>query len=221
MSETTTILKVLIGSQAHGLATPESDNDYRGVFVAPTAEILRLGGSRKQTSWIEGKDDDTSWEIGHFLHLATKCNPTILEVFLAPVLEETSEGKAIRELFPWMWNSIDVLNAFVGYGLNQRKKFLDEKDARPQKYAVAYLRTLYQGWELLRTGTFTIRVSETEIGETLKRWKAGEWTVGEVMDLCVKWERNIKEAYTENPDKKTDLVRINDFLLGVRYMHWK
>lgn len=34
------ILKVIVGSQAHGLATPASDFDYRGVFVVPTKEIL-------------------------------------------------------------------------------------------------------------------------------------------------------------------------------------
>ncbi len=59
----TTILKVVVGSQAHGLATPESDFDYRGVFVVPTAEILSLNGTTKTTNWIEGKDDDTSWEL--------------------------------------------------------------------------------------------------------------------------------------------------------------
>ncbi len=215
------ILKVLVGSQAHGLATPESDNDYRGVFVVPTIEILSLGSTARTTSWIEGKDDDTSWEIGHFLNMATKCNPTILEVFLAPVISGTAEGEYLRALFPFVWNSADVMNAFIGYGLNQRKKFLDNKDVRPSKYAVAYLRTLYQAWELLSTGTFTIKVSETEVGETLRRWKQGGWTVGEVMQLCVEWEQKVKDAYKQNPDKKTDIQRVNSFLLETRYLHWK
>ena len=32
----TTILKTLVGSRAHGLETPESDEDWRSVFVRPT-----------------------------------------------------------------------------------------------------------------------------------------------------------------------------------------
>lgn len=215
-----TILKVLVGSQAHGLATPESDFDYRGVFVVPTTEILSLGKTKQQTSWIEGKDDDTSWELGHFLHLATKCNPTILETFISPIVETTEDGDALRELFNDVWNSADVANAFIGYGLNQRKKFLDEKDGRPNKFAAAYIRSLYNGWELLSTGTFNVRIADTPIGETVRRFKMGEYEIGEVIDICVKLEKKVRAAYEANPDKKTDVEKINAFLLDMRQKHW-
>lgn len=212
-----TILKVIVGSQAHGLATPESDIDYRGVYLVPTAEILKIGGEKmKVTSWIEGAVDDTSWELGHFLHMATKCNPTILETFLAPTVETTEEGEMIRALFSHVWNSRDVANAFVGYGLNQRKKFLDEKDKRPDKYAAAYLRSLYNGWELLETGTFTVRVADTQIGEKVRRFKNGDYSFGEVIDTCRIWEEKVREAYKENPNKQTDIDKVNEVLLNIR-----
>lgn len=237
MQNKTQILKVIVGSQAHGLATPESDFDYRGVFVVPTREILSLGNTKMTTNWNEGTNDDTSWEIGHFLNLATHCNPTILETFLAPVVdihatEWTDEdrvdyGKELRDLFPYVWNSKDVMNAFIGYGLNQRKKFFDDKDKRASKYAVAYLRTLYQGWELLSTGTFTIRIADTPIGETLKRWKSMQSSeilknnAGEVIDLCLHWESELRKAYDANPNKQTDFNKVNEFLLKVRKEFWK
>src|SRR5687768_1695702 len=82
------ILRCIVGSTAHGLANENSDIDYRGVFVVPTSDLLSIGGVTQQTSWIEGQVDDTSWEIGHFLKMATKCNPTVLEVFLAPTIRE-------------------------------------------------------------------------------------------------------------------------------------
>lgn len=109
------LLKVVVGSQAHGLAGPTSDYDYRGVFAVPTVELLKIGGEDiKHTAWIEGKDDDTSWEIGKFLFLATKCNPTILEAFLAPVVHADPFSEELRSFFPSVWNSIGVKNAFIG-----------------------------------------------------------------------------------------------------------
>lgn len=87
------ILRVLCGSRAHGTQRPDSDWDYRGVFVHPTSEVilhhnrLRAGGTLEESNWNlndDGREDDTTWELGKFLYLATKSNPSILEVFLAP-----------------------------------------------------------------------------------------------------------------------------------------
>lgn len=220
MTEKRQILKVLVGSQAHGLASPESDFDYRGIFIVPTTSVLGLGnGKIKNTSWIEGQDDDTSWELGHFLDMASHCNPTILETFLAPVEEATEDGEAIRALFPYVWNAKRVRDAFIGYGLNQRKKFLDNKDNRKNKYATAYLRTLYQAWELLTTGTFTVRVADSEVGNSLKRFKSGSYDIGEVINRCMFWENKVREA-AERCDKETDFDQINAVLLKLRYKHW-
>lgn len=234
MSETE-ILKVLVGSQAHGLANKDSDFDYRAVFVVPTSELLSLGAKPKTTSWLEGKEDNTSWELAHFLNMAYHCNPTILECFLAPLICSHSKTIAddtcqahhplafeLRALFPHVWNSVDVSNAFVGYGLNQRKKFLDDKEGRGPKFAVAYLRTLYQAYELLTTGTFTVRIGDLEvIGELLKDWKAGKYDVGEVVGLCYDWEQKVKKAFKDNPDKQTNREPINEFLLKVRKENWQ
>lgn len=215
------ILKVIVGSQAHGLATPESDFDYRGVFLEPTTEILKLGGHVTNTKWIEGKEDNTSWELSHFLHLATKCNPTILEVFLAPTVGPyPSEGEELRSLFKHVWNSKAVRDAFVGYGMNQRKKFLEDKDSRPSKYAAAYARTLFNAWELLTTGRFNVRIADTEVGHVVRAFKNGDYTYGEVIDFCREWERMVDQAYKDNPKKETNLEPINEFLLKIRKKNW-
>jgi predicted nucleotidyltransferase len=227
------ILKVIVGSQAHGLATPESDFDYRGVFLVPTSEIIKLGGNIKNTHWIEGKDDDTSWEIGHFLNLATHCNPTILETFLAPRTDTPLNipegyyeeypylyGEELRELFPHIWNSLEVYNAFRGYSRNQLTKFIDKKDAKPHKYASAYLRVMYQGFQLLTTGTFPVNFRETPIYNTLVKWKNKEYTRGEVMDVTEAWENKLTEAFHSLPRKEADLEIVNDFLLRVRKENW-
>lgn len=226
------ILKVLVGSQAHGLAGPDSDYDYRAVFVQPTSELLKLGGTVKNTNWIEGKEDNTSWELSHFLNMAVHCNPTILEVFLAPVIPNDYDpiqpaphrlGLELRELFPHVWNSKSVMDAFIGYGLNQRKKFLENKDNRACKYAVAYLRTLMQAHDLLTTGTFKVKVVDYDspyLVQKLRDWKAGKFEYGDVVQTCLDMQKAVEYAYQQNPNKQTNLEPINEFLLKVRKENW-
>jgi predicted nucleotidyltransferase len=216
------ILRVLIGSQAHGLANENSDFDYRGVFVQPTVEILRLGSTKRNTNWIEGKNDVTSWEIGHFLNLSTKSNPTILETYLAPVVGAPHPlGTSLRALFDHVWSSKGVRDAFIGYGLNQRKKFLEGKDSRPHKYAAAYLRVLYNAYELLSTGSFTITIANTSVGEMVREFKEGHYTAGKVIDVCQAWQESVERAYNNNPGKEVNLEAVNDYLLDLRSRCWE
>lgn len=116
-----TILKTLVGSRSHGLHNEDSDFDFRGVSLEKTSSMMSLGYKNHPVSWIEGKEDQTSYELGHFLQLATKSNPSILEVLVAPVEEKTKEGEDLRALFPCLWNSVDVYNSFTGYSHNQQK----------------------------------------------------------------------------------------------------
>jgi len=234
----TQILKVLVGSRAHGLHRADSDYDYRGVYVTPTSHLLKIGsGGYKGTHWVEGdKEDDTAYEIGHFLHLATKSNPTILEVFAAPFVEEgiTPLGMELRNLFPFVWDSRRVVDAFGGYSLNQRKKFLDDKyefRSRKWKYACAYIRTLLQGIELLSTDRMTIKVSTHPRDEKGQSWrdklievKQGEWSVGKVVDTAEQLRTGLYDAYEkaqeEGGENHTDMDKINAFLLKVRKEYW-
>jgi len=226
------ILKVLVGSRAHGLHTEHSDYDYRGVFVQPTQEILSLHGTVKQTSWVEGRDisqagakqDDTAWEIGHFLKLALQCNPTILEVFTAPIVETSADGEALRALFPAVWDPRRVRDAFVGYGLNQRKKMLEGKDSRPAKYASAYLRTLIQAERLLTHGVLSVDLRLHEEFGTLMCFKNGLASIGAVVDKCHEWERKV-DAALEWPKAAAghqiqDPAIVDAFLLDVRQRYW-
>ena len=212
------ILKVLVGSRAHGLADEDSDYDYRAVYIDPTSEILKLGHNYKGSSWIEGKEDNTSYEIGHFLHLATKCNPTILEIFKAPIVESNEDGRALRDIFPYVWNPRDAYNAFVGYGLNQRKKFLDKKDNRQDKFACAYIRTLVNLLSLMMTKDFTLEVDKI-VKPYLLKYRKGDYTVGEVIDKAEEiTEKCSMAAYKCVHEPQID--KVNDFLLEMRRKYW-
>lgn len=220
------LLKVLVGSRAHGLADEQSDWDYRSVHVVPTSELLQLGVKVGAHTWNEGPDQDVvSYEIGHFLFLATKSNPSILEMFKAPMLGEaaTQEALDMLNLFPLVWSSKGVYDSHRGYGYNQRKKLLDDpRGARSGKYASAWLRTLYNATCLLRTGDFHLSVKDTIIEFTLRRWRAeGIKDPGEVISICLDWEERLTEAYESNPNKVSDVDAINAYLLRIRKDYWE
>ena len=130
-----TILRVLVGSQAHGLATAESDQDFRRVYVMPTEQMFHLGFKYPATQWTKAEGDETAWEVGQFLMLATQCHPHTLETLLAPVVTADQWGHQLRSLFPAIWSPDQAFAAFTNYARNQRTKLLDQKDGRPAKYA--------------------------------------------------------------------------------------
>ena len=213
------ILKVLVGSRAHGLADKDSDYDYRAVYVLPTSKILSLGFKYKGNDWIEGKEDNTAYEIGHFLQLATHCNPTILEVFKAPIMEYTEDGMKLRELFPYVWNPKQAFDAFVGYGLNQRKKFLDKKDNRPARFAMAYLRTLYNLLELLANEDFSVIIKDTGLKTLLMKYKKGNYSIGKVIDLAEDLTNDASKLL-KDCHHQPNLEKVNEFLVDIRRRYW-
>lgn len=210
------ILTVLIGSRAHNTNDENSDYDRRGIFVTPTSEILSIGGKKDQTSWIEGKTDDVMYEVKKFLEMSVKCNPSILEIYGAPVIKSTGLGIELRELFPHIWNKAGVFNAFRGYGCNQRKKFFEDKDTKADKYLAAWMRTLWQAIQLFNTGKIVVDFFGTSIYNDLLEIKSGHYKKADKLELIFSLERTLEQAYKDAPDKETDLEKVNKFLLKVR-----
>jgi predicted nucleotidyltransferase len=231
------LLKILVGSRAHGLHTDASDHDYRGVYVASTEEILSLGYKYKGTHWVEGENEDQSaYELGHFLNLACKSNPSILEVMVGPVAESYKEGvhidhttdevlgqedlgQELRDLFPYVWTVEGAYSAFTGYSSNQRKKMIDKKDNRQWKFAVAYIRTLWNLEKLLDTGTFTLEITDPDARQQLIDIRNGKYTVGGVLDLAEEITGFCKMA-KEHCSQEQDLTKVHDFLMKVRKRFW-
>lgn len=209
------MLKVLVGSQAHGLAGPESDQDFRSVFVLPTIELFRVGFKYQGTRMMKEEADETAWEIGHFLFLALQGHPLALETLLAPVVMMDDWGAELRQLFPHLWSAQNAYDSFLNYCENQRKKMLEKKDGKPAKYAAAYLRVLFNLCELLERGTFNVRIAETPLGETVRKIKSGQYRVGEVIDLGEYWtEEATRRLKSSLHRARPDLA--DEFLITLR-----
>lgn len=74
------LLKVIVGSQAYGTSTPESDIDYCGVYMQDVDEILQ-GNYLKQ---VNINKDEKYYEVNRFLNLLETNNPTVMEFLNTP-----------------------------------------------------------------------------------------------------------------------------------------
>ncbi|MHA1437934.1 MAG: nucleotidyltransferase domain-containing protein [Promethearchaeota archaeon] len=215
MENKTILLTALVGSRAHGLAREDSDFDYRRVYIIPTEEILSLNFKYKGADWIEGNIDNTAYELGHFLQLAVKSNPTILEVFMAPIVQLNTDGQLLLDLFPYIWDVQNAYDAFVGYGHNQRKKMLENKDNKSDKFAIAYIRTLFNLIILLKTGRFSMEIKDPVLKEFLLKIKEGKVSYGEIIDRA-EFYKSIATKELENCTHTNNPKKINNFLIKMR-----
>jgi len=214
------LFTALAGSRAHGMETATSDVDHRSAIVVPTGELLRFGASGKLVKDMDRSVDENAWELERFLHLALNGNPNVLEALVAPVVTSTSEGDELRSLFPRLLQRHKVHGAF-SFARSQKYGFAKPVHKRLNKAATHYLRVLYNGLELLRTGTMTVRVIDTDIGPFLMRVKLGEEPLDKVIATGSQLESEYEEALATSPlPLKGDIEAINDFYLRVRKAHW-
>lgn len=123
----TTLFKGIVGSQAYGTSTPQSDIDYKGVYLQPIDDLIGFG----YVEQFQNNKDDVMYEIRRFLELAKTANPTILEMLYLPseyVVEKHPAFDIItknRNLFL----TKKCVNSFGGYAISQIKKAsaLDKK----------------------------------------------------------------------------------------------
>jgi predicted nucleotidyltransferase len=220
------ILRVIVGSQAQGLAQPDSDVDYREVFVVPTRQLLQVPVSaRPKTAWQSQSkftDDEGGHEVGHFLDLALRCVPTVIEVFVAPVAEADDTGHELQALLPCVLSRGAVAHAFLGYADNSRAKiFKQSGDGRAPKWAITYLRALLMARELLERGTLTLDTSGHELHTFLVGVRDGSESLGRVIEVGLDYETAVTRAardsaLPEGPDREA----VNEWLFGLRRDRW-
>ena len=123
------IFKGITGSQLYGTATPESDTDIRGVFIAPTKYYF--GIPLETIEEVETRIPDvTLWEIRKFFKLCIASNPNILELLFIPddfVLYQTDIWREIinnRNLFL----SSKTRQTFTGYAQDQLKRIRTHRE---------------------------------------------------------------------------------------------
>lgn len=123
----TTILRAIVGSQAYGTSTPQSDIDYKGIYAQPTNDLISFNYKEQ----IEISKDETLYEVRRFLQLLQSANPTVLELLYSPedciVERHRVYDILLRERDRFLTKQ--CANSFGGYAIAQIKKAtaLDKK----------------------------------------------------------------------------------------------
>ncbi len=117
-----TILFCRHGSHAYGTNIATSDEDFRGVAIAPRE--YQLGALHKFDQAVCNEPDLTIFEARKFVSLASQCNPNVIEILFvddSDRLQVTPLGERIlgmRELFV----TKRVRHTFSGYAASQMSR---------------------------------------------------------------------------------------------------
>ena len=211
------ILEGIVGSKAYGLDMPESDTDKKGIFIYSTQRILSLW---KNPDTIHFDLEDTEHhEVEKFIKLASKCNPTVLELlYLNDYTKLTPEGNLLinnRDAFL----SKKIYKTYGGYALAQAKKLYKKgmNFARYEKHARHCFRLLLQAKELLTEHTLTIRLDE-EIREEL--FKLGKSKPETLIEMFEQEFTNFDKIQTTLPDEP-NWNKLNEMLLIIREANYE
>jgi predicted nucleotidyltransferase len=219
------LLSGVVGSQAYGLAGPDSDIDRLGVFTWPTA--LMFGLTPPNDSIVTTAPDSTCHEAAKAARLMLASNPTVLELlFLESYEIRTPLGDelvGIRSAFP---TARRVRDAYCGYAVAQCRKLLNRGDGsfsadtrkRTAKHSRHLLRLTHQGLELYTTGTLRVRLADPQkyldFGEQVaKDPSAAEKLIADTMT-------RFDEAKTALPDEPRVAV-VEGWLHRVRRAYYE
>lgn len=114
------IFKALVGSSSHGTATPESDEDFSGVYIQDNDDILSYG----YEEYVEVNKDEKYFEVRRFLDLLMVANPAALELLFAPADCIKIADRRFNLIYDNRHKFLTkkCLNTFAGYAKTQIKK---------------------------------------------------------------------------------------------------
>lgn len=173
----TILLLGRVGSHAYGLATPQSDEDWLGVYAVPTERLFVLKPPKET---IVGKAPDTTLhEAAKYCRLALQCNPTALELlYLDDYTVKHERGAALVDIRHCFLSRQRVRDAYLGYATQQLRRMNDkwqpgcDDDTVRQsraKHARHTIRLLIQSMHLDQEGHIKLKLDNaaevTELAE--------------------------------------------------------
>lgn len=195
-----TILRVRTGSRAYGLARPDSDEDESLVYVERLEDVVGIRAPTKIKHRQEEGIDRQEYPLRKFLYLASQGNPSVLEMFFAPVIQSGVDGYLIRSHARHIVGR-HIIPRYMGYMRSQTSRLLGLKgqlrvtredlrsrDGYDTKYAMHTLRLGWMCAELLSTGKIDLPMADQVRLDYLRSIRDGEVTFEE-------WFEHVLMAY--------------------------
>lgn len=215
------ITKVVVGSRLHGLANEKSDWDFRGIHMYSLKDTLSPFKKLKNTDWVEGDQDNTSYELAEFCKNATQGNATILEVFFSDqIIDDSPIAQEMRANWKKFMDTDRFVMASRGYAANQLNKMALFDDIgmkgqnRTPKFAIAYIRVLWQCEQFLLYDQFKCQIDDPELKAFLLEVK-NNWSDDMVPLLTQKFtemQAGVSLAWKQAFKHKPDIEWIEDFI---------
>jgi len=210
------ILRVVIGSQAYGLATEASDIDRRGIYLPPADMHWSLRGVPEQIE--NDATQEVYWELRKFLLMALKANPNVLEVLYSSVIEDATplanELLSMRQSFL----SKLVYQTYSGYVMSQFRKLQADLRTTGQpkwKHAMHLIRLLMAGVTVLREGRVPVHVGEHR--DRLLAVRRGEVAWEELDAWRLALQQDLADAFERSPlPERPNYEAADAFLLKAR-----
>lgn len=166
------VLAGVVGSTAYGLTTTTSDKDRLGVYVASRRDVLGLDGHAAVTNTVTSTDPDIAiHEVGKFLALCLKANPTVTELLWLDTYDVCNDvGDTLVGLRRSLLSGRQVRASYGGYATAQARRLVSRNERgangfaaggvdRVAKHARHCMRLLLQGRTLLTTGELVVNVA--------------------------------------------------------------
>lgn len=226
------ILRCIVGSQAYGLATKNSDTDYKGIYISPEHEVLGINKEQKTRRY---SPDDHNYSIRHFASLATKCVPNVLELLFCEedcIQLITPEGERLRSA-KYVFLSKVCVNPYVGYAQGQLAKSAKVPTNRgigrqnivkefgyDTKFAMHTIRLLQTAEELLRDGVLKVRRPNREFlldirfGKAFKNYEDFKCFATDLIEKIQELEK------TTSLREKPDIQGINNLIMEIQKKYW-
>ncbi len=209
----------VVGSQAHGLATPTSDTDRKGIYVLPTHRFWSL---QKPPQHCDDKAVSLSLhEIEHFLKMAATGDPTILEVLWSQTSVMTSHyaDRLLAERDIFLTRKLE--HRYLGYAADQMKRYERTIRENPEpnwKPAYHMLRLLLAAARVPTERRIMVRVPK-EWRQYLLDVRQGKVTYEELVAAYETLESQARFNFANQADwmpERVDIDRVDAILSELR-----
>ena len=200
----------VVGSHLYQMAGPDSDLDVRGMYRATERDLFSLGGPQEV---VNGDGDTQIFELGKFISLLVKSNPTVLELLWLPSYLALSHvgGTLVENRDLFMTQKIRTV--YLGFAKGQAKEFEKKRTAKSARHAI---RVIQQGVDALRTGVLnpipTNPSALISIGEYAER--NPDDFLNHILPVNVGMLESVESHLPDGPD----LDAVNGLLYGLRKM---